>query len=129
MVYWLRMPPAISRQTRSRSSSAPGKYARPPLRAAIFRSVRGADGSDMLDIEATLQAAGCHVPVRPWHALRHTFASHYAMSGGSLLALMFNLLWCKALNRRREGVTHFAMHHSDIQAPAGWVDTLLPVSA
>ena len=42
---------------------------------------------DMLDIEATLQAAGCHVPVRPWHALRHTFASHYAMSGGSLLAL------------------------------------------
>ena len=34
-----------------------------------------------------LLAAGCHVPVRPWHSLRHTFASHYVMSGGNLLAL------------------------------------------
>jgi hypothetical protein len=45
--------------------------------------------------------------------------------GGSLLALMFNKLWCKALNGRREGVTHFAMHHADIAAAPGWVDTLL----
>jgi hypothetical protein len=30
---------------------------------------------------------GCHVPVRPWHAMRHTFASHYVMAGGNLLAL------------------------------------------
>ena len=42
---------------------------------------------DMLGIDELLLAAGCHVPVRPWHALRHTFASHYVMSGGNLLAL------------------------------------------
>jgi hypothetical protein len=33
---------------------------------------------------------------------------------GSLLALMFNKLWCSALNQRRERkFTHFAMHHAD----------------
>ena len=41
----------------------------------------------MLGQEDLLRAAGCHVPVRPWHAMRHTFASHYVMSGGDLLAL------------------------------------------
>lgn len=42
---------------------------------------------DMMNLEELLQAAGCHIPVRPWHAMRHTFASHYVMSGGNLLAL------------------------------------------
>lgn len=42
---------------------------------------------DMLGIEELLQSSGCHVPVRPWHAMRHTFASHYVMAGGNLLAL------------------------------------------
>jgi hypothetical protein len=42
---------------------------------------------DMLDLQGLLKAAGCHVPQRPWHALRHTFASHYGMSGGNILAL------------------------------------------
>jgi site-specific recombinase XerD len=42
---------------------------------------------DMMAIEELIQASGCHVPVRPWHAMRHTFASHYVMAGGNLLAL------------------------------------------
>ena len=42
---------------------------------------------DMMGLAALLHAAGCHVPIRPWHALRHTFASHYVMAGGNLLAL------------------------------------------
>lgn len=42
---------------------------------------------DMLGIEYHLRAAGCHVPQRPWHALRHTFASHFIMSGGNILTL------------------------------------------
>ncbi len=33
-----------------------------------------------------LRAAGCRA-LRGWHGLRHTFASLYVMSGGSLLAL------------------------------------------
>jgi integrase len=36
---------------------------------------------------ALLRAAGCRVLPRPWHLLRHTFASHFMQSGGSLLAL------------------------------------------
>ena len=51
------------------------------------RKSRMGTPDDMLGIESLLRAAGCHVPVRPWHALRHTFASHYVMSGGNLLAL------------------------------------------
>jgi len=45
--------------------------------------------------------------------------------GGSLLALVFNRLWIRALNARGQGITHFAMHHADVEAPAGWVDTLI----
>jgi hypothetical protein len=46
--------------------------------------------------------------------------------GASLLAYNFNRLWCDALNQRRErGLTHFAMHHADLAAPAGWLDTLI----
>jgi integrase len=34
-----------------------------------------------------LRTAGCRVLLRPWHLLRHSFASHFMQSGGSLLAL------------------------------------------
>lgn len=34
-----------------------------------------------------LSAANCQQVKRCWHMLRHTFASHYMMTGGSLLAL------------------------------------------
>jgi hypothetical protein len=54
---------------------------------------------------------------------RHRYSIN--TEGGSLLALVFNRLWCRALNRRKDGITHFAMHHADIQAPAGWVDVLI----
>ena len=48
------------------------------------------------------------------------------LEGGSLLAMVFNRLWCAALNARRtKELTHFAMHHADIQAPPGWLDVLL----
>ncbi len=41
----------------------------------------------MLGLPELLTAAGCRPLQRAWHALRHTFASHYIMSGGNLLAL------------------------------------------
>jgi hypothetical protein len=51
---------------------------------------------------------------------------HLRTNSVSLLAFNFNSLWCQALNdRRKNQTTHFAMHHSDIGAPPGWVDTLL----
>lgn len=41
-----------------------------------------------LGLKHWLKAAGCHVPKRrPWHLLRHTFASHFMMSGGNILTL------------------------------------------
>jgi integrase len=44
---------------------------------------------DDLGLPALLEAAGCHAPAdgRPWHMLRHTFASHFMMSGGNILSL------------------------------------------
>jgi integrase len=45
------------------------------------------DASDMLGLPELLAAAGCRPIARAWHALRHTFASHYIMQGGNILAL------------------------------------------
>jgi hypothetical protein len=48
------------------------------------------------------------------------------MGGGSLLARVFNMLWCEALNSRAEMAwTHFVMLHSDIAPERGWLDKLL----
>ncbi len=41
----------------------------------------------MFNLPSLLAAAGLGPLPRPWHALRHTFASHYIMAGGNLLAL------------------------------------------
>jgi len=45
------------------------------------------DSNEMLGLSQLLDAAGCRPLARPWHALRHTFASHYVMAGGNILAL------------------------------------------
>ena len=42
---------------------------------------------EMLELREVLRAAGVDAGDRPWHAMRHTFASHFAMNGGNLLAL------------------------------------------
>lgn len=46
-----------------------------------------ASPTEMLGLPALLADAGCHPIARCWHALRHTFASHFVMSGGNILAL------------------------------------------
>lgn len=45
-------------------------------------------------------------------------------SSSSLLNHCFNTLWCSALNMRAQGITHFAMIHSDVEPEAFWLDTL-----
>lgn len=52
-----------------------------PVRNAMARP------QEMLELHVTLRAAGVDAGDRPWHAMRHTFASHFAMNGGNLLAL------------------------------------------
>lgn len=42
---------------------------------------------DLLGLPELMLAAGLRQFDHPWHVLRHTFASHYIMSGGNLLAL------------------------------------------
>jgi integrase len=42
---------------------------------------------EMLGLPELLAEAGCRPLLRPWHALRHTFASHFIMQGGNILAL------------------------------------------
>jgi integrase len=41
----------------------------------------------LLGLPALLAAAGVRAPAHPWHACRHTYASHYVMQGGNILAL------------------------------------------
>lgn len=53
----------------------------------------GITASKMICIDALcglprlMRLAGIRRLLRPWHTLRHTFASHYMMSGGNILAL------------------------------------------
>ena len=42
---------------------------------------------DTLGLPELLSEAGCRPLLRPWHALRHTFASHFIMSLGNILSL------------------------------------------
>lgn len=48
-----------------------------------------------------------------------------AVGSSSLLCYGFNSAWCMALNHRKDGITHFAMLHNDIQPEDGWIDTLI----
>ena len=65
----------------------------PPTAAGlVFPVLRGGKAglgksSDMLGLPALIARAGCARLERPWHALRHTFASHYVMAGGNVMAL------------------------------------------
>ena len=45
----------------------------------------------------------------------------------SLLAYGFNIGFCKALNLRKEGVTHYAMNHSDVEPEALWLTKALDI--
>jgi integrase len=45
------------------------------------------DSSSTMGLPTLLAKIGCRPSSRPWHLLRHTFASHFMMAGGSLLTL------------------------------------------
>ncbi|HRI54116.1 MAG TPA: site-specific integrase, partial [Pseudomonadota bacterium] len=54
-------------------------------RSGVWGMARGA--ACMAGLPRLLLMAGCRPLCHPFHALRHTFASHYIMQGGSLAAL------------------------------------------
>jgi integrase len=83
----LRLPSAlvpILSEWRRRCPSTPEALVFPVVRRGV---VNMGQSKDMLDLDRVLAAAGCPSLKRPWHALRHTFASHYIMAGGNILAL------------------------------------------
>jgi integrase len=45
------------------------------------------DSSVMLGLPGLMRELGLREVMHPWHLLRHTFASHFVMSGGNILAL------------------------------------------
>lgn len=55
----------------------------------VFPVGRGTGRSThaLLGLPRLLRAAGVRVPAHPFHACRHSFASHYVMQGGNILAL------------------------------------------
>ena len=66
----------------------------PPTDDRLVFPVRDRNGDyrmgakdDMRGLPALLRAAGGHVAAKPWHALRHTFASNFMMAGGNILTL------------------------------------------
>lgn len=59
----------------------------PLLDGQRARKPRMGKPDDMLELPELLAQASCRALARPWHAMRHTFASHYVMAGGNLLAL------------------------------------------
>lgn len=94
LVFPVRSGKDQAAQLRERQKVAEGsddraRAARKRLRSLVPQamSYRMGRHEDMLDIEELLEAAACTPMERPWHALRHTFASHYMMSGGNILTL------------------------------------------
>lgn len=53
----------------------------------VCPSMSGTAKAKRPDIRRLYRSAKLAVPSAPWHVLRHTFASHFLMSGGSLLTL------------------------------------------
>lgn len=51
------------------------------------KSLGSASRNRMLGLRELMSAVGLREVRHPWHQLRHSFASHFVMSGGNLLAL------------------------------------------
>lgn len=62
-------------------------------------------------------------------AISHTGEGHDIFDAkarrDSLLCANFNSLWSECLNRRREGITHFAMLHPDVTPAPSWLAVML----
>jgi integrase len=84
----LRLPAAlvpILEAWQRRCPATPERLVFPVVRRG--GAVRMGLPSDMLDLPELLAAAGGPELLRPWHALRHTMASHFIMQGGNILTL------------------------------------------
>lgn len=82
-------------------------HKRCPSREYVCPSSTGTATTIRPDIRGLYRRAGLAVPRSPWHVLRHTFASHFLMAGGSLLTLQ------RLLGHSSVAVTQIYSHLSD----------------
>lgn len=62
------------------------------------------------------------------YAMMSRQMSTYSIEGGSSLTCNFNNLYCRALNDRTKGVTHFLMLHEDVwPQPQDWLTKMLGI--
>jgi integrase len=88
LVRHLRLPATLApllREWRPLCPDTSGALVCPALARGSFGLARGE--KVLRSLIRLQEAAGCRPLRRPWHALRHTFASHFVMNGGSILAL------------------------------------------
>ncbi len=78
-----------------------------PSREMVCPAMTGEAKAKRLDIRRLYRKAGLPSPAAPWHVLRHTFASHFLMSGGSLLTLQ------RLLGHTSVAITQIYSHLSD----------------
>ena len=78
-----------------------------PSSEYVCPSTRGTAKAKRPDIRRLYRRAGLAVPRAPWHVLRHTFASHFLMSGGGLLTLQ------RLLGHTTVAITQIYSHLSD----------------
>jgi integrase len=74
--------------------------------AGVYRM---GNSQDILGLATIMEAASCHVPDKPWHSLRHTFASHAVMRGVSLYTVQ--RLLGHATSAMTERYSHLAPQH------------------
>jgi len=82
----LRLPAAVVPQLRSWRPHCPQSPEGLVLPLGHNRMRRGGPET-MLGLPRLLREIGLRPVKRPWHLLRHSFASHYMMQGGNILAL------------------------------------------
>jgi integrase len=81
----LRLPSALVPLLRAWKEQCPSPLVCPVVHRGTWGMSR--DTSCEHALPELLTAAGCRNLPRPWHLLRHSFASHFMQSGGNLLAL------------------------------------------
>jgi integrase len=100
----LRLPPALVPLLREWKELCPS-----PLVCPVFHPGKwgmALNPSCEHGLPTMLEAADCRVLPRPWHLLRHSFASHFMQNGGNLLALS------QILGHRSVKVTQIYAHLS-----------------
>lgn len=82
----LRLPSALVPALRAWREQCPASPSGLILPAGRLAS-KVATKDSGLGLDTLLQELGLRKVLHPWHMLRHTFASHFVMSGGNILAL------------------------------------------